>query len=381
MRILVIGAGLGGLALAQGLNKAGIDVQVYEKDAAIVARFQGYRIGLQPYGWDALRTCLPGGLYDLAETTSGELTGPGLLFDEQLNLLSSGEIGPPEDSRVVDRNVFRHVLFSGLQDRVHFGRKLDHFDELPEGRVRAVFSDGSEDVGDVLVGADGGFSAVRARLLPEIGFVPSDLTGAMGRTPLTEQFRRMVYGRGTMIKGPHLTLMLGRMEFRTLPADASPTLPPTTSYVRWVLLLPPNHPASRPTDTMPDVAEVVLGLIDGWHPDTIDLIKQSDANSSAIGSAPLLDRPVTPWKAERVTLLGDAAHLTIASGGNGANTALRDAAALTQRLSAVRDGDEDLVATLRSYQTEMLEYGNAAVEFGKENQKNFVPESAPAEAL
>lgn len=375
MRILVIGAGLGGLALAQGLTKAGIDVQVYEKDPAIVARFQGYRIGLQPYGWDALRTCLPAELYDLAERTSGDLIGPGLLFDEQLNLLSSGEIGPPEDARVVDRNVFRHVLFSGLQDRVHFGRKLARFDELPGGRVRVVFTDGSEDVGDVLVGADGGFSAVRTQLKPEIGYLPSDLTGAMGRTPLTEQFRKMVSGRGTMIKGPHLTLMLGRMEFRTLPVDVSPALPPTTSYVRWVLLLPPNHPASRPTDTPPDVREVVLGLMDGWHQDTTDLINQSDANSSAIGSAPLLDRPVTEWDAERVTLLGDAAHLTIASGGNGANTALRDAAELTRRLS----GDEDLVTTMRSYQKEMLEYGNEAVEFGKENQKNFVPESAPAE--
>ena len=371
-RVLVIGAGLGGLALAQGLVRAGVDVQVYEKDAGIVARFQGYRIGLQPYGWDALRTCLPAPLYDLAEATSGDLTGPGLLFDDQLNLLSSGEIGPPEDARVVDRNVFRHVLFSGLSGRVHFGPKLDRFEELPDGRVRVVFADGTEDVGDVLVGADGGFSAVRKQLLPDIGFVPSDLTGAMGRTALTERFRRMVHGRGTMIKGPNLTLMLGRMEFRQPPAEVSPALPPTTSYVRWVLLMPSGHPAAQPSDNPPGAREVVLDLVQGWHPDVVDLIEQTDAYNSAIGSSPLLDRPVTSWRPERVTLLGDAAHLTIASGGNGANTALRDAAQLTDRLA----GDDDLVATLRAYQKEMLEYGNAAVEYGKQNQKNFVPESA-----
>ncbi|WP_163572288.1 NAD(P)-binding protein [Fodinicola feengrottensis] len=83
-RVLVIGAGLGGLAVAQGLRKAGIDVQVYEKDTDIEARWQGYRIGLREYGWSALRTCLPAELYDLAWATSGSLVGPGLLWDEQL---------------------------------------------------------------------------------------------------------------------------------------------------------------------------------------------------------------------------------------------------------------------------------------------------------
>ncbi|WP_163572289.1 FAD-dependent oxidoreductase [Fodinicola feengrottensis] len=275
---------------------------------------------------------------------------------------------------MLDRHVFRHVLFRGMQDRVHFGKKLASVDETATG-VRVTFADGTMAEGDVLIGADGGHSVVRQLLLPHFGFVSADLCGAMGRTPLTERFRRLVYGRGTMVKGPHLNLMLGRMEFANAPGPLG--LPPTSSYVRWVLLMPPDHPAAQPTAVMPDVRKVVLELIDGWHEDLTDLIKQSDAFNSAIGSPVLLDQPVTAWDAERITMLGDAAHLTIASGGNGANTALRDAEQLTQRLT----NDDDVVASLRAYQTEMLEYGNEAVEFAKENQKNFVPESAPAKAL
>lgn len=370
-RVLVIGAGLAGLTLAQGLRKAGVDVRVYEKDAAMEARFQGYRIGLQDYGWAALRACLPEELYDLAVATSGDLTGPGLLFDDQLKLLASGdEIGPPEDARVVDRHVFRHVLARGLKDRIHYGKKLASFSETASG-VRAVFADGTAVSGDVLVGADGGFSAVRRLLLPHIGFETSQLGGAMGRTPLTEQFRRLVHGRGTMVKGPNITVMLGRMEFRTPPGKLG--LPPTDSYVRWVMLIPPDHPAGKPTDEPIPALAVVLDLLRDWHPDIVDMVKQADAYNSVIGFAQVLDQPVTGWDANRVTMLGDAAHLTLASGGNGANTALRDAANLVSRLT----GDGDLAA----FQAEMLDYGNAAVEFSKQNQKNFVPKSAPAETL
>ncbi|WP_163512352.1 FAD-dependent oxidoreductase [Fodinicola acaciae] len=364
-RVVVIGAGLAGLTLAQGLRKAGVDVRIYEKDAGMEARFQGYRIGLLDYGWSALRACLPEESYELAVATSGDLTGPGLLFDDQLRLLASGdEIGPPEDARVVDRHVFRHVLAGGLQDRIEYGKKLASFSETTAG-VRAVFTDGTEVSGDVLVGADGGFSAVRRLLLPHVGFQTADLGGAMGRTQLTDQFRRLVHGRGTMVKGPGITLMLGRMEFRTPPGKLG--LPPTDSYVRWVMLIPPDHPAGQPSDQPPPAIAVVRDLLRDWHPDIVDLIARADAHNSVIGFAQVLDQPVTGWDAERVTMLGDAAHLTLASGGNGANTALRDAETLCARL--VGDGD------LRAYQKEMLERGNAAVEFSKQNQKKFVPSS------
>lgn len=372
MRVLVIGGGLGGLALAGGLAARGVDVQVHEKDEAVEARFQGYRIGLGDEAWEALRTCLPAASYALAESTSGVLTGPGLLLDDQLTVLArddAGEFGPPPGSRVVDRHVLRHVLLDGLGDRVRFGARFRRFEERPDGRVRVVFADGTEDTGDVVVGADGSHSAVRGQLRPEVRLVPADLTGALGRTPLTERFRPLVPGRGTMIKGPGVTLMLGRMEFATPPADASPRLPATASYIRWVLLVPPEHPAARADAAPRDAREVVLELVRDWHPEVLELIRQADAHQSAIGRAALLDRPITAWDASRVTLLGDAAHLTVASGGNGANTALRDAAGLVERLTA----GTDVVEALRGYREAMLRYGNAAVEHAREKQREFVP--------
>jgi 2-polyprenyl-6-methoxyphenol hydroxylase-like FAD-dependent oxidoreductase len=373
-RVLVIGAGLGGLTLAHALVGAGIDVRVYEADDGSGERSQGYRIGLAQPGLAALRASLPQRLYELVEITSGSLTGPGLLFDEQLTVLSRDLDGPQAGARAVDRQVLRRILLGDLGDRVTHGKRLTGFTEGAEGTVTARFADGTEATGEVLVGADGGNSVVRRRLVPEVGLVDADLCGAMGRTPMTDRFLRLVPGRGTMVKGPGVTLMLGRMQFDREPSAAAAELAPgldlpyRASYVRWVLLVPPDHPAA--TDSG-DARELVLDLIDGWHPDLRDLVRSADM--SAVGRSKVYDRPMPSWPVGRVTLLGDAAHLTLASGGNGAGTAMQDAVRLCARLAEAGRGERGLISALTEYQTDLLERGNAAVEAGKQAQKRFVP--------
>ncbi|GAA4606022.1 FAD-dependent monooxygenase [Actinoallomurus liliacearum] len=383
-RVLVIGAGIGGLTLAHTLVGAGIDVRVYEADDDTGDRPQGYRIGLAPAGMAGLRASLPRRLYELVEATSGSLTGPGLLFDEQLTLLHSDLEGPAADARAMDRQVLRRILLGGLGDRVAYRKRLTGLMERADGPVTAHFADGTEATGDVLVGADGGNSVVRRHVAPEVRLVPADLCGAMGRTPITERFLRLVPGRGTMVKGPGITLMLGRMQFGTEPSAAAAELAPgldmpyRDSYVRWVLLVPPDHPAAADAGRGRwDAREVVLGLIDGWHPDLRELVRSADM--SAIGRSRIYDRPMPPWPAGRVTLLGDAAHLTLASGGNGATTAIQDAVRLCARLDEVRRGERRPASALAVYQADLLERGNAAVEAGKEALKRFVPAGETAD--
>jgi 2-polyprenyl-6-methoxyphenol hydroxylase-like FAD-dependent oxidoreductase len=65
MQVLIAGGGVGGLGLAQGLRRAGIEVTVFERDPAIAVGQQGYRIHLNADGDAALRRCLPSGLFDL----------------------------------------------------------------------------------------------------------------------------------------------------------------------------------------------------------------------------------------------------------------------------------------------------------------------------
>src|SRR6266542_3818854 len=69
LHVLIVGGGVGGLCLAQGLKKSGISVAVYERDESAQFRSQGYRIGLKEAGAQALRDCLPEDLFNLCLAT------------------------------------------------------------------------------------------------------------------------------------------------------------------------------------------------------------------------------------------------------------------------------------------------------------------------
>ena len=72
-QVAIIGGGMGGLCLANGLKKAGIGVAVYERDQSPDSRPQGYRIHIDPQGSTALHECLPQHLWDLFCSTGGRL--------------------------------------------------------------------------------------------------------------------------------------------------------------------------------------------------------------------------------------------------------------------------------------------------------------------
>jgi len=58
LQVLIIGGGIGGLTLAQGLKKSGVSVAVYERDRTTTDRVQGYRVHINPAGSLALHECL-----------------------------------------------------------------------------------------------------------------------------------------------------------------------------------------------------------------------------------------------------------------------------------------------------------------------------------
>jgi 2-polyprenyl-6-methoxyphenol hydroxylase-like FAD-dependent oxidoreductase len=373
MRVAVAGAGLGGLCLAQGLRQAGIDAEVYERDPAITARFQGYRLMLSPVGFEALHGCLPPRWHPLLDAIVGDAYGARLVLDPQLNTID--ELGPGRTAIVVDRDVLRRLLLTGLT--VHTGAALTGYDLRDDGAVDVRFAHGDPVTADLLVGADGVGSAVRSVLSPQTTPTDTGVRFVVGRTPLTEQFAPLESAFGSNVTGNGVSLMLGAMRFRTPPKQAAEqlapevTLPDVGDYVRWAMILPPDGALgdATPQDT-------VLSRMAGWHPELQALIEHADPDNSTLLSIRVVE-PGERWTPGPVTLLGDAIHATSPTGGNGANTALRDADLLRRHLIEVAAGRQDLPGAVGDYERQMLDYGREAVLQSLKALPAYVPTSRP----
>ncbi|MEV5753154.1 NAD(P)/FAD-dependent oxidoreductase [Actinoallomurus sp. NPDC052308] len=355
--------------MAQGLRGAGIEAGVYERDPAITARFQGYRLVLSPMGFEALRGCLPPRWHPLLDAIVGDAYAERLILDPQLNRI--GELGPGRTGIVIDRHVLRHLLLTGLTVRT--GAALTGYDVLEDGKVEARFAHGDPTTADLLVGADGVGSAVRAVLSPQTTATDTGIRFVIGRTPLTERFATLEPAFGSKIAGAGVSLMLGAMRFRTPPKQAAEelapevTLPDIRDYVRWAMILPPNGSLGAPT-----AQEAVLSRMEGWHPDLQALIEQADPDNSTLLSIRVVE-PRERWAPGPVTLLGDAIHAASPTGGNGANTALRDADLLRRCLIEADERRQDLLGAVGDYERQMFEYGGEAVRHSLAALPAFAP--------
>jgi 2-polyprenyl-6-methoxyphenol hydroxylase-like FAD-dependent oxidoreductase len=370
LEVVIIGGGIGGLCLAQGLCKAGISATVYERDESAGFRQQGYRVSLKATGAGALQECLPEELFALAVATSIRAATRMVFLDEQLRPKFERPLDhdPPGPGGFgVNRLTLREILLAGPD--VRFGKAFTHYSAAPGGRVAAHFADGSSAAGDLLVGADGTGSAVRSQLLPDA--VIDELGWSVyGRTPFAGWVPAVLVDTFNRVTGPGGTgISVATCRALEPAASAAARLAPSVrltgipGYFSW--MLPLDDPRLFRAGAAALHREAAR-LAEGWHPAVRRLIAEADVPATfavCITSA----RPVAPWPAPDVTLLGDAVHTMSPGRGDGANVALKDAQVLVRALQRVASGAASLASATGGYQAEMLQYGFQAVADSRDN--------------
>lgn len=372
--IAIAGAGLAGLCLAQSLHKAGIEVQVYERDSGPFVRRQGYRITVDKHGRAALRQCVPAELFELISAVAGAPGGYFRITNKDLRdaITLHFDENVPDGAGQMDRQTLRTILLRGLEDRVHFGKGAVGVEEDRDGAVLHL-ADGSSTRTDLVVGADGIGSALRAATLPDHEPIDSGMRALYGRTPLQIRGRCMVppalTKSGVLAVGdrPGRCAFFTSMRFGEQPAAAFERLAPGTrapvddDYVMWGLVFPgADSPFTDRQPTPPQLDEFAGTLVGEFHPAVQELIAESQPEYTMEVKLMAAPRP-RGWRMSRVTLMGDAVHAMPPVGAHGGNTALRDAALLATKLEhAVAQGDP-LEHALSAYQAEMVPYAFRAV--------------------
>jgi 2-polyprenyl-6-methoxyphenol hydroxylase-like FAD-dependent oxidoreductase len=307
-RALVIGGGIAGPTLSLFLAQAGIEPVVFE----------AYRRTEEPIGGgfqiapNGLRVLAALGLAD-ALFEEGQVSGDMAFRNHRgrdIGLVRTSGAGPAVN---VTRAVVHRVLRDETDRRgveVRYEKRLK--DIAVVGReVVASFEDGSTEVGDFLVGADGVRSRVRAWMLPDLA-APRDtgmvsIGGFCGRDVAPPDARDG--GRLTFIVGPKHQFGYSKMN---------------DQWGWWCHAYGEDEAARRALLTMPDadLRAYMLERYRGWCEPVAALIQATDEwLRTRIHDVPRLPA----WHKGPVLLIGDAAHAMSPAGGQGASLALEDA--------------------------------------------------------
>jgi len=363
-RVLIAGAGIGGLTSALSLAELGFDVEVFESTPEL--KPLGVGINLLPH---AVRE-----LYELG--LSGPLERLGVMTSE---LSYFNKYGQPIWSEPrglaagyrwpqisIHRGELQMLLLRTAQERlgagrVHLGQRLVSAEHTPHG-VRARFVTQApqpadpahepqrgqefEVEADLLIGADGIHSQLRAQLHPNEG--PPRWNHAIMWRGVTEG-EAFLSGR-TMIMAGH-----SAQKFVCYPIEHRGS---KRALINWVaeLRLTPEELAERGglnwSWNRRAELEEFLPSFEPWRFEWLN-VPELIRGAQAVYVYPMVDRePLDHWGERRCTLLGDAAHPMHPVGSNGASQAILDARVLAGCLRRAGEASEpgDIDAALRTYE-------------------------------
>jgi 2-polyprenyl-6-methoxyphenol hydroxylase-like FAD-dependent oxidoreductase len=313
--VLIVGAGIGGLAAGVALRRRGWSVRIYERRANALEL--GFGLLLAPNALAALSEL------GITETVIGRASPVSRIEIRRLNgsvvRRLSAQLGGPAVV-ALRRDLYDALLNAVGRDTLRLGREVVAVNDDRE-RITLRLADGNVDTGDALIGADGVRSIVRKQLHPnEAAPRPSGFSAIRG----------VAYGVSHYLKG--LTGVL----YLDSGIEAAATRASSDAVYWYMSLLSDEIPSeAQSVDSilatrLPQLDPTFRGIVVSTKPDEMRY-------------DPLFERdPLLKWGSGRITLLGDAAHPVLPHTGQGAAQALEDAAALGLALPPGADVDEAL---------------------------------------
>ncbi len=331
MKAIVIGGGVGGLTTALMLQARGIDCEVFEQTDQI--RELGVGINTLPH---AIKELAQLGLLDRLDDVAirtYELIYCNRLGQEIWREPRGTDAGFDYPQFSIHRGRLQGVIYAAARARlgefrVHTGHRLGSFTQDDSGVSAYFFDRNGSHIrtvrGDILIGADGLHSFVRAQLFPKEE--PARFTGTvLWRGAL--DWPKFLTGRSMVIAGG----MAGKLVLYPIAEGSRED----RCLMNWAVMVkvgegggtPKKEDWSRPgrfEDLMPHVQKFAIPYCNA---------KALIEATPEFWEYPLCDRdPLPRWSHGRVTLLGDAAHPMYPVGSNGASQAILDARCLADRL-------------------------------------------------
>ncbi|KAF5349663.1 hypothetical protein D9756_008963 [Leucocoprinus leucothites] len=367
LRVAIIGAGMTGLLIGQGLRKNGYNVTVYEKEAYIGERVREWTM-LIHWALPTLQKTLPD---DILNDMRSAYTDPFYAYDKEKEALpfyngNTGEIAfqvPAIGMRRVSRTRFRRLCTRGLD--IRWSKAFKDLQMGENGPVTIIFEDGDRAEADFVIGADGTRSKVRRWLVGE-----EEGKVSASEHAITNGIVSYNDAEKARFVRTHPICALGSSSsgalFIAVQNVEDPEKPETWSFHVCRIFkskteaLEGDEAIAQMKNMSKDVCEPFRSSIE-WTP-----------SGSQCFTTQMNYWITTPWdnRGSRVTLAGDAAHAMLPARGQGMNHALEDVDKLVAQLVRVKEG-MPLQEALKTYEDEIFERGPRAVLTSLEDLDNL----------
>ena len=345
--IAILGAGPAGLSLARLLEVKGIRFVVFERDANFSEGQQGGTLDVQAgSGQEVLKE---GGLLEefkrLARYDGQEMRGA----DGQGNIFWKIDYEGQEDRPEIGRKELRRMLMESVPEaKVRWGMKVDKVERESNGLMAVKFAGGKVESGfKLVVGADGAWSKARSLIhstKPVYSGVLQLQFGVSPSNPIHDQVGQLCR------KGSYVAMSLGNTIYIQQQTDKS--------YIVYIARHAPENWRETEEGKMAlnDAEGYKTRLLDtdfaNWNTALKDVIRHCEG-FHRVWTLYALPVEAMSWKSvPGVTLIGDAAHLSLPSGAGGVNVGMHDALELAREI--VVSGIDNLNEAVRRYEETML---------------------------
>ncbi|WP_187278580.1 NAD(P)/FAD-dependent oxidoreductase [Methylobacterium sp. WL64] len=340
--VAIVGAGPAGTTLALLLHQRGFDVRVFERDASPDARPQGGSLDLRPdSGQRAIRAA---GLADaFARRSRDDAKAFRMIGADGQEMPGEGQETHEDAGPEIDRGDLRAMLIEALPDgMVAWDHRIEGLDRHRDGRWLMRIAGQEPVVADLVIGADGSGSCVRAALT-DVEPIYTGITMVAA------------YIRPELRRGSHLSDVLG--EGSVMFAGGEKTIF-VQRCARDVILLyysmavPQDWPRCAGFD-LSDVDAVMRAVREAycdWSPEVLDMLTEVDDHFQHWPTSAM--PPDHRWDTRPgLTMLGDASHTMPPFTGKGVNLALLDALDLADAL--VAEPGQDVADAVAGFESSM----------------------------
>ncbi|CAO2655553.1 Nn.00g043560.m01.CDS01 [Neocucurbitaria sp. VM-36] len=367
MKVLIIGAGPAGCALAHGLKKAGISFTIYDKGADVYRHrhwaftlgwARPYLLGMLPEDLGAqINSCQVDPYVDCAAIGEDRI----VLYNGQTR--EEAFAFPIPKAREINIRQLRILCAEQLD--VKYGKRFSHYETIQDGGVRVFFEDGSTDEGDIVIGIDGAMSKVRHCLLGReaaMDILPFALMN-FNASYTAEQALFIKERLHPLVDiAIHPAGHYIRANVLDMPDEKDPTKWTFQILSTWPLKVVEDH--DNEVDRLKRLKAHVKR--DGWAEPYKSAIEWIPEGTEVLRDQLKIWKTV-PWDNQkgRVTLCGDAAHAMTFHRGQGANNAFYSAHCLVEALKSVQDGTASLESAITAYDESIWKRGANEVQISK----------------